>query len=249
VKLYVLTYWMSDYIKPCLDSIIGGTKTDLDIVIGENLSPHSEKSREIIRQYIKDGKIKEAYFFDANLYVSAFKYLYILSPPTDEGDYVVFCESDVVWQSKKDWLEEEFSVIKNFPEIGLVAYDLDPINYVPPNSGHLESIEFTIDQRTGIYLGASSGIWLLLVHKHIADKLDVCYPTYIECALHNWTPQLGFLYGRMREQMYHLGWDAWKDDPEYFEQKYRMIESFQQTISLSTYTRVTIDGEEKRTGW
>lgn len=244
MKMYCLAFWMHQYVKPSLLSIIGGTKTKLDIVVGENASPNSDKIQPVLREFVRNGDISEAYFFHENTYVSAFKYLYELSPPDPGEEYVIFCELDLLWTDKRDWFEEQSKVMNTHRDVGCLGYDLDLSNYVPPNEGHLVSTNFPVNADYGIYLGMASGMWLLAVRTEITERLCYTWPTFIDGALNNWTARYGFKVGRMPIYMTHLGWDVWKDDWSYWAFKLNQLASFKECYSLDTYTKVTKEGEE-----
>jgi hypothetical protein len=85
------------------------------------------------------------------------------------------------------------------------AYGLDMINYVPPNAGHDE-------------FGTNAGLWLMAMR----TDLLTTFPTDrvvldVEiCERARAAGGFAFVPGA---QLYHHGWDVWRDDPAYWAQK------------------------------
>jgi hypothetical protein len=219
LRLYALTFWMHQYVVPSITSWIHGTRTELDIVIGDNTSENSGEIERLVLPYVGSGKVSAFFQFRGNLYTAAFEHLYRLCPPPADAEWVVFTESDVVWKREGDWVEELSMRMRN-PKRGLVGFDLDLENYgLPQCKGHLTAEGVPLEPTERVYEGLLTGIWLLAVRKSVVDSLVERKLGFSEINLHRTAHDLGYLTGRLPNRVYHLGWNAYRDDPRYFEFK------------------------------
>jgi hypothetical protein len=224
IHVYGIAYWMESYVQRSIESIKSHTKYPFRLTVVENKSPHD-----------LSGLRSEADCWiqlDNNPLEKCLKHAYKLDPP--QGDIIVFTDLDVLVPDGVDWVEEALSRLA-FPEVGLVAFDLNLINYTPPNFGQYVAEEFS--NRYGAYIGPS-GAWLIVMRRTDADRfirdnditLDHNLMESVEIAL------------RLPVELYHLGWDAWKDDDDYwqlkvkrFNQRMRIVRNIRSQLDLAGY--------------
>lgn len=263
IYVYADAYWCNDYILSCIRNLRNSTKEKFNLTVGENKSPNSNIIKEVLKKEVENGNIDTYIRFDENLLSSCLKYAYRLNPPKDEsGDFIVFTNTDLKVPNGVDWIQE---LRKRFAysEVGLVAFDLDIINYydspaqarfsylvekvsilVPQqltgvlkkisnvwplrghNWGQLFANESSLDSKYQIYKDLFSGMWLCGVRKNIVDKFVDSYDTFLDRHLNYFAQSSGFIIGRIPIKLYHYGWDAWKDYPEYYRYKLSILHEF-----------------------
>lgn len=272
IYVYADAYWCTDYILNSIHSLRNSTREKFNLTVCENKSPNSHIIKYLLKKEVDNGNIDTYIIFSENLLSSVVKYAYKLNPPkTDSEDFIVFTNLDLMMPGGVDWLQE---LRKRFvhPEVGLVAFNLDPINYegsgrahfrhlvaklaaplphpfatalrrLPDtwplrghNWGHLLANESNLDSRYQIYKGLFSGMWLCGVRKNIVDKFVDSYDTFLDRHLNHFAQSLGFIIGRMPVKLYHYGWNAWRDYPEYYKYKLSILHSFHnEPRKLSSY--------------
>ena len=276
IYIYAIAYYCTDYILNSIHSLRDSTREEFNLTVFENQSSNSPLIRQLLEREVHNGNIDTYIAFSENLLSSAVKYAYKLNPPgADSEHFIVITDLDLKVPDNIDWVEElrrRFA----YPEVGLVAFDLDLINYETPvsaqfrrlvsklavrlpypfgpalrmvpdawprrghNSGHLFSTESALDTRYQIYKGLYSGGWLLGMRKHIFDRFVETYDTCLDRHLNHFAQSLGFVIGRMPAKLYHYGWDAWKDYPEYNKYKLSILRQFHnEARELSSYEIIT----------
>lgn len=191
INVYGLSYWMKEYVTLSLSSIARNASDAIDIYVVDNLSPRSQEIGDYCKDAIDRGELKKYIQMDRNVRGNALRTAYDLYPPEEE--FFVFTDLDVVvsfdWISK---LKLAFNQGYN-----IAGFTLATANYVPPNSGH---------NPDGI------GSWLMGIRKEAYERLpkDVAYvDSYLR---HMLAPCKQY-----KDELYHLGFDIWKDCPEYWE--------------------------------
>lgn len=129
--VYAVAYYCTDYVLSSIRSLRRSTSREFNLTVAENRSENSHLLRNALEREVYAGNIDAYIVFDDNLLSSAVKHAYRLNPPkADSEDFVVFTDLDLKVPDNLDWikeLRERFA----YPEVGLVAFDLDPINYEP----------------------------------------------------------------------------------------------------------------------
>lgn len=263
IYVYGVAYWCTDYILSCIHSLRDSAQVKFNLTVCENKSPNSNIIKEALRKEVEDGDIDTYIGYNDNLLSSCLKYAYRLSPPkADSEDFVVFTDTDLKVPDGVDWAQE---LRKRFayPEVGLVAFDLDPINYHYSSAlawyfglikkashllpqrlagflsrlsnvwplrgrhyGHILANKSSLDSKYLIYKDLSSGMWLCGIRKNIVDKFVDRHDTFLDSHLNSFAQSLGFVIGRIPIKLYHYGWDAWKDYPEYHKHKLSILHQF-----------------------
>lgn len=201
IHVYAMTYWAEDYAKKSIASLKAHTQYPFRLTVVENKSP---KDLSHLR-----GETDCWIQLETNAWETSLKLAYMIDPP--RGDIIVFTDLDLLIPDGVDWVEE---VIKrlSYPEVGLVAFDLDTINYVPPNHGQLMSSQYLARYDA---FAEPSGMWLATVRRAEADRfMETCV-----VSLDSFLMRSVSMHLRVPVPLYHLGWDTWKDYPEYFEKK------------------------------
>jgi predicted SAM-dependent methyltransferase len=203
ITVYGLTFWNLKNLQTSLNSIIKNASEPIKIVVGDSYSKNSEQIRKWLLEIGESKLIHSAVFFEENIRTKGFIQMYNAVPPTEE-DFFVFTELDLVVPDGLDWIKE----IRDLRKQGAVdcGFSLDLSNYVPPNHGH------SSDES-----GNAMGIWLVGVDRRIFES----FPKggrFNDAILHQFMESRGKKI-RSRKQLYHLAWDLWKEDPEYWALK------------------------------
>lgn len=201
ISLYGLSYRNLNYAKRSVESIINNASEPISFTLCDNKSPMSPNIVDWSQSLIPN-RMKRAVFFSENIRGRALLRAYEKWPPDGKDGFFVFTDLDVVVPDGLDWIAETRRMMSKNVASG---YSLSLENYIPPNGGHSTD-------------GDLMGFWLLALNQKIYEDH---YP-------HGQNLQdlqvldLFRTYGSIQRSakcLYHLGWDAWRDDPEYFEIK------------------------------
>jgi Glycosyltransferases involved in cell wall biogenesis len=113
ISVIVPVYEEEKYLGYCLDSIIGQTYGDIEIIIVDDAS--KDNSCDIIREYAKKDKRIRCFFNKANLGAGPTRNVGIENA---KGDYIAFIDCDD-WVDK-DYLEIMFREVQKEPKLDLV---------------------------------------------------------------------------------------------------------------------------------
>lgn len=204
IHLYGISYRCPNYLVQSLDSILANTSEELCITVVDSLSHRSAEIREIGAKYVDDGKIKRFISCNQNCKGFGLKWAYENYPP--EGDFFIFTDLDLVLTDHL-WLDK---LKDKMEHVSLSAARLSLVNAGPPNGGHRAD-----DQ--------GFGFWLMGVKRRFYDLHAMTNTNSTQdCHLLTLAGQFGG-YAKYDTELYHLGWDLWRDDPDYFNEKARGI--------------------------
>jgi hypothetical protein len=88
----------------------------------------------------------------------------------------------------------------------LCGFKLSLENYVPPNGGYAQD-------------GRSSGYWFLGVDKYIFDWFRPQKRALSDHEIRGMFVSHGHQPYQSFKELYHFGWDVWKDDKDYWKRK------------------------------
>lgn len=169
VSIIVPVYNVEAYLARCIDSLIGQTYENIEILLVDDKS--KDESARIIREYAKRDNRVKALFQENNQGVSAAR-----NRGLDEmtGEWVCFCDSD-------DWYE------KNFVEKMLMRakdgcadyivcdYQIVSENRTPVVSGSINAFLNEYDKKSVIACGPTSSC-THMIHKELFSRGNVRYP-------------------------------------------------------------------------
>jgi len=197
--LFGISYRRLDYLQKSISSILD-SNPKISCYIVDSLSPHSDQIREWGRKQSNLTWIESS----TNCKGHGLIWSYQTFP---KSDWFIFTDLDIVVPKNTDW----FSELSKAMETSTIAgFSLDTSNYVPPNGGFSED---------------GFGCWLMGIKSAFFDF-------YLSTKLTSgftdgdllWTAmQNGATITKLPTKLYHLGWDLWKDDPEYFKEKQQGI--------------------------
>lgn len=122
--------------------------------------------------------------------------------PGDPNEQIfISTDLDLLMPDETDWIGEIRKAME--PDVTICGFTLGMDNYVPPNFGYDPNYPYF-------------GNWLMGLRKRSFASYN--RPAFQDC----FALQHQLQYGRHKKIMiplYHLGWDAWKDDPDYWDKK------------------------------
>lgn len=205
ITIYGLSFWSLNYLKKSLNSIIKNASEPIKIIVGDNKSKNSKEIKNYLIEMGESDKIHNAIFFEENIRTKAFLQMYNIVNPSIEDDFFVFTELDLVVPDGLDWIKE-IRKMRNQSAIDC-GFSLSLENYIFPNGGHNPDPN-----------GNEMGIWLLGLDRKIFHENFPKNGKLTDGQIHNFFRTRGKII-RSRKELYHLGWDIWKDEPEYWKFK------------------------------
>lgn len=218
ISVYGLSYLMPEYILKSLPSMLDNTTEKLCFTVIDNKTKNSEEIFSIIKPLVDCGKVKRYIQLSGNDMLNGFNRGYALFPPDRSEDFFVFTELDLIVRGF-DWVAETRRMQS---KAILSGFKLSDENYVPPNKGHMED-------------GISVGFWLMGLkttqfNKVMSSVYCMNQPVQ-DYKIRTMMSTQGKITRDNDHELYHLGWDIWKDDPEYFDRKLKGIDWSQRTCS------------------
>lgn len=181
VSIAMTTYNGEKYLREQLDSILGQTYTDFELVICDDCS--TDSTREILEDYTKKDARIQIHINETNI---GFKKNFEKAISFCKGDYIAFCDQDDVWEDFKlqvsiDNIGEKcllctdsLMVDSNLNSLGHTLKDFSGINQLPSEADVL--------LRHIIHHGFAQGATILASSSFIRD----CLPIPDACIFHDW---------------------------------------------------------------
>jgi hypothetical protein len=207
INLYGLTYRVPTYAIKSIDSLIRNASEPFSMTVCDNFSEGSSEIRDYLKQKVDSGDIKRALLFKENNIGWSLCTSLIEFPPDNSEKFFCLTDLDLVVPEGCDWI----SHIKkaHYQEnCILTGCTLDMSNYYnTPNHGYGGD-----DDGFGIWL---LGINTELYYRHFPpDRTNV-----VDFHMRQTFGMLGRVKKILDIRLYHLAWDLWKDDLEYFQFK------------------------------
>lgn len=220
VSVYGLSYRIPDFAVKSIESITHNQEIDFTVV--DSLSPASPELRNMLESYVDEGKIARLLKPNGNCKGYGLVEAFYMFPPDKSHDFFVFTDLDVVVPEGLNWLEKVTEAMRHHD---LCGFSLDTVNYVPPNGGY-SPIGF------GCHLMGIKMDFFTTYFKRGSSFLDV--------ELRAWANRPF----QIPETLYHLGWDIWKVDTEYFADKVKGINYKDRPVDLE-YVVYSVASSEK----
>lgn len=197
IKVFGVCYRMLEYAKTSIKSIRETASEPIQIYVCDNFSPKSEQ----IRSHFEDNlEIDGLLCPEANVKGWGLSWLAQILQP--RNDLFFFTDLDIVVDF--DWIKEARR-IQDYVEVS--GFSLKTDNYVPPNSGFDQNV-----REFGTWLMGIDPDPYFFSNLHLQPHLDS-----------NLLKTLGS-YDKSPMQLTHLGWNIWKDDPEYWQEKVKGVD-------------------------
>ncbi len=199
IQVYGLVYYALEYAQRSIWSILATAGEEIDITVIDSRSSRSEEIASWGHQAVDDGLIRRFVSASTNCKGAGTVWAFNNFPP--EEDFAVFTDLDII--AKPGWLDQ----VKQGMQYNLVSgFSLDMSNYVEPNFGFTEE---------------GFGNWLMGInidfYRRYLEKYDHHQDSLI-------IQEAGGLVSKSPLELGHLGWDTWKDYPEYWQEKLEPID-------------------------
>lgn len=217
ITVYGIMYHALEYAEQTIKALYDTASEDFELHI---IDSHSSRSSETIypamARLVDNRTIDSFYAFDANVRGWGFNEAFTQTPPNSTENFCIFTDLDVI--PDFDWIKES----RRMQEMSnITGFSLKTDNYVPPNCG------FDAND-------PGFGTWLMGIKTKLFEDRIV----------RNNVPFVDFICRAVigNEQkstmkLYHLGWDIWKDYPEYWDHKVAGID-WQAPPDKMTYSLV-----------
>ena len=207
IYVYGLCYRMLDYAKKTVDSLRETASEDFYLTCVEGKSCNSEKFLNWGKQYLENKKIQRFITSSTNCRGYGLKWAIENFKPDNSEDFFILTDLDLLVPKNVDWIKEAREKMKDNVISG---FTLSNENYVYPNSGWCENTNI---------LKKIFGVWIMSVK---TKKFLEVYENQNHVLIDTHVIAYMCQYGKrdiINSKLYHLGWDAWKDDKLYWQDK------------------------------
>lgn len=214
IYLYGLCYRILQYADKTVERLRETASEDFNLICVESKSYKSNDFLIWAKQKIKEKKIQKFISSSTNCKGDGLRWAIENIPPDDSEDFFIMTDLDLLVPKNVDWIKEIRDKIKNNVICG---YTLSNENYVKPNWGWHEN---------DVIQNKTFGTWLMGIKKEPFSKVLENLKKrklQIEDSL---VIQEICKYGKrdiIDKKLYHLGWDSWKDDPYYWDDKQKIF--------------------------
>ncbi len=227
VDIIFLTYNRTAYFRRTLEALRNNTRYPYRIIVVDN------NSGQEMRQFLKDnsGLFSHLILNDENYFTTAFQ----LGIACATSDPYILCDPDILVPriDGSCWLERLMDLHRRFPEMGMIALNLDPSNkpaklpdvYIGEKHNYNDGITLC---NVGTVM---QSIKRDFFDGHFLTDWDACE------TVRNNGGKVGFA---RKIIAYHLGWDEERDYPEYLLEKHRF---FMERYGTDVYRMYTVNKE------
>ena len=201
LSVWCLTYNHVNYIRDCLDGILG-QKTDFEfeVVIFDDAS--NDGTTDIVKEYCeKYPFIFHAFIAKENIYKNcmANSIRTRIKVENMRGEYAAICEGDDYW-SDPDKLQIQVDFLRSHPNYTLVMHNARRVNYKTGITDLMKGDEPSHEIMPEEIIGQKSGIWptASMVGK---KEVWICEPFFFECGIGDWPMQL---YAAATGRVYYM---------------------------------------------
>ena len=198
---------MLDYAKKTVDSLRETASEDFYLTCVEGKSCNSEKFLSWGKECLENKKIQRFITSSTNCRGYGLKWAIENFKPDNSEDFFILTDLDLLVPKNVDWIKE---VREKMKDNVISGFTLSNENYVYPNNGWCENTNI---------LKKIFGVWIMSVKtKKFLEVYENQNHVFIDTHIIAYMCQ----YGKkdiIDSKLYHLGWDAWKDDEFYWKDK------------------------------
>lgn len=213
IHIYGLCYRILKYPDETIKRLRETASEDFHLTCIESRSCNSDKFFEWGMECLKNKKIQKFITSSTNSRGYGFNWSIKNFPPDNSEDFFIITDLDLLVPKNFDWIKE---IREKMKKNVICGFTLSNENYVSPNFGWNEH---------AVLKNKIFGIWLMAIKREpLLKVLEDFNKNDIQIQDNKLIKEI-CKYGTrdiIDKKLYHLGWDAWKDDPEYWkEKKYR----------------------------
>ena len=206
IHVYGVCWRMCDYVRRTVESLRRTASEPFHLVVVDNHSVNSPAIAAWAEGAVAAGEVDLFLGLEGNIYGNALRTGYELAPPDASEPFFIFTDLDLEVPAGLDWIGETRRMHSD-AALAVSGFSLSLENYVPPNSGHDPDPN-----------GHAMGVWLLGIRRGLYDTHFPPETPLVDHLLLNALGRHGRIE-RSRREVYHLGWDLPRDDPEYWQMK------------------------------
>lgn len=206
IHVYGVCRRVPQYVARTVESLRRNASEDFRLVVADNKSVNSTAIAAWADAAVSRGTVDLFLGLDDNIRGNALRTGYELAPPDGSEDFFMFTDLDLIVPDGLDWIAETRRM-QSDPGLVASGFSLSLENYVPPNSGHDPDPN-----------GHAMGVWLMGLKREAYERRFPDELPLVDHVLLNALSPHGRIE-RSRRELYHLGWDIHRDDPEYWQLK------------------------------
>lgn len=206
IYIYGLCYRIVEYADKTINSLRETASEDFFLTCIEAKSCNSNKFYEWGIDSLKSKKIQRFITSSTNCRGYGYNWAIKNFPPDNSEDFLIMTDLDLLIDNF-DWIKE---IRKKMENNVICGFTLNNKNYVYPNSGWHENF---------VKENKYFGMWLMAIKtKPFLEILNNMNENVEDMNIINKIKK----YGNrdiIDKPLYHLGWDTWKDDKDYWNDK------------------------------
>lgn len=207
IHIYGLCYRILKYANETVERLRETASEDFHLTCVESKSCNSNKFFEWGMKSLKEKQIQRFIASSTNSRGYGFNWSIKNFPPDNSEDFLILTDLDLLVPKNFDWIKE---IRKKMENNVICGFTLSNENYISPNWGWHE--EYVKNNK---YFG----MWLTSIKINpLIEVLSTATGNIEDMHLISAMNK----YGNrdiIDAKLYHLGWDAYKDDPDYFKYK------------------------------
>lgn len=212
IYVYGLCYRILEYAEKTISNLKNNASENFNLICVEAKSCNSNKFFEWGKKCLKEKKINKFITSSTNCKGDGIRWAIENIPSDDSEDFIIITDLDLLIPKNIDWIKE---IRKKMENNVICGFSLSNENYTPPNWGWYE--DFVLKNKM-------FGTWLMGIKKQPLLKcLENFKKTNTQIEDSKLIKEI-CNYGTrdiIDKKLYHLGWDVWKDDPEYWKDKHK----------------------------
>jgi hypothetical protein len=230
IPCVVMVFYNFEIIKRTIDFLSLDDRLSLYVI--ENKSMYTElEIKPYMLQNLAEGKITKYVLFDKNISNNAYEVFFDSNLIEDIGEFLIISDGDIIVppnQFKKDWLEEEISIIEKNDDIDCCGINLSDVNlpkdnpFFNSNSNPIYNCINWVPDKFGKvhtdYVEADTGVHLLLFKRSLFDEFLNARRKmkwrFLDETLRNFVKEEKKLKWVITRRNYsiHLSWDVYNDE-------------------------------------
>ena len=207
IHVYGLCYRILGYAKKTVNNLRETASEDFHLTCIDGKSCNSNKFLNWGNKCLENKKIQRFITSSTNCRGYGLKWAVENFKPDNSEDFCILTDLDILVPKNIDWIKK---IREKMKDNVICGFTLSNENYIYPNYGWYENQN--IESKL-------FGVWLMSVKiKYFLDIYENKNINLIDSDIIASMVQ----YGKrdiIDGKLYHLGWDAWKDDEEYWKSK------------------------------
>ena len=207
ITVYGICYRILEYAQKTVNELRKTASEDFNLICVESKSCNSEKFLHWGLKELKNKRIQMFIASSTNCRGYGLKWAIENFPPDDSEDFFVLTDLDLLVPKNIDWIKE---IRKKMEKNVICGFTLSNENYVHPNSGWNEKSNIE-NKNFGVWLMSVKTKIFLNIYKN--KNVNLIDSDIISNMINYGNKDI------IDSKLYHLGWNSWKDDESYWNDK------------------------------